>query len=61
MSMGGRATARAKMLQRMGLIAGALVVVTLLLLITGHWILAVIFGVAAAVALWVFLQARSVR
>jgi uncharacterized membrane protein YccC len=61
MSMGGRGATRAKLLQRMGLIAGALVVVTLLLLITGHWILAVIFGVAAAVAVWVFLQARSVR
>ena len=59
--MGGRGATRAKLLQRMGLIAGALVVVTLLLLITGHWILTVIFGVAAAVAVWVFLQARSVR
>jgi len=44
----------------MGLVAGGLVVLTLLLAITGHWILTIILGLAAAVAIWVFLQARSV-
>jgi hypothetical protein len=49
------------MLRRAGLIAGALVVVALLLVLSGHWILGVIVGAAAIVASWVFLQARSVR
>jgi hypothetical protein len=37
------------------------VLLTLLFLAGGHWILAVLFGVAAAAAIWVFLQARTVR
>jgi hypothetical protein len=41
--------------------AGILALVALLFLISGHWVLGVIFGVAAAVAIWVFLQARTVR
>lgn len=61
MSIGGRTRERQRLLQRAGLIAGALVILALLLLITGHWVLALIFGAAAAAAVWVFLQARSVR
>lgn len=61
MSIGGRTRERQRLLQRAGLIAGALVVLALLLLITGHWVLALIFGAAAAAGIWVFLQARSVR
>ena len=61
MSVGGRATERSRLLKRMGLIAGGLAVLALLFLITGHWILAIIFAIPAAVAVWVFLQARSVR
>jgi len=61
MSVGGRAGARQRMLRRAGLLAGVLALVALLFLISGHWVLGVIFGVAAAVAIWVFLQARSVR
>jgi hypothetical protein len=61
MSAGGRARARGRLLQRAGLIAGALVVLTLLLVLTGHWVLAIIAGVPAAVAVWLFLQARGVR
>jgi len=61
MSHGGRAGARQRMLRRAGLLAGILALVALLFLIGGHWVLGVIFGVAAAVAIWVFLQARSVR
>ncbi len=61
MSVGGRAGARQRMLRRAGLIAAALVVLALLLLISSHWILGIIFGVAAAVAVWVYLQARTVR
>ena len=61
MSMGGRQLERRKMVRRTGLISAALVVLALLLLISGHWLLAIIFGVPAVVAVWVFVQARSVR
>ena len=59
--MSGRARARGRLLQRTGLIAGALAVLTVLFAITGHWVLAILVGVPAVVAVWVFLQARSVR
>ena len=49
------------MLRRAGLIAGVLVLLALLFLVTGHWVLGVVFAVAAAAAVWVFLQARTVR
>ena len=48
-------------MRRTALIAGGLVLLALLLLASGHWILGVIFGIAAVVAGWVFLQARTVR
>jgi hypothetical protein len=59
--MSGRQRARGRLVQRTGLIAAALVVLTLLFVITGNWILAIVAGVPAAAAVWVFLQARSVR
>jgi hypothetical protein len=49
------------MLRRAGLIAGVLALLALVFLASGHWLLGVIFGAAAAVAIWVFLQARTVR
>jgi hypothetical protein len=61
MSMGGRATTRARLLRRAAIIAGVLVLLALLFLISGHWLLAIIFGVAAALALWGYAQARRVR
>jgi hypothetical protein len=61
MSIGGRARERGRVLRRAALVAGALVLLTLLFMISGHWVLAVIFGVGAAVAIWVLLQARAVR
>jgi hypothetical protein len=61
MSVGGRANVRERVLRRAALIAAALVLLALLFLISGHWVLAVIFGVAGAVAVWVFSQARTVR
>jgi hypothetical protein len=60
-SAGGRAAARGRFLRRAGLLAAALVVLAFLFLITGHWLLAVIVGVAGAVAVWLFVQARAVR
>jgi uncharacterized membrane protein YccC len=61
MSIGGREQTRQRMLRRAGLIAGILVLVALLFLITGHWVLGVIVGAVAAVAVWFFLQVRTVR
>jgi uncharacterized membrane protein YgaE (UPF0421/DUF939 family) len=61
MSVGGRTRARDRILRRAALIAGVLVLLALVLLATGHWVLGVILGVAAAVAIWLFLQARTVR
>lgn len=61
MSVGGRGGVRERVLRRAALIAGVLVLLALLLLAAGHWVLGVIFGVAAAAAVWVFLQARAVR
>jgi hypothetical protein len=49
------------MVRRAGLIAAVLALVALLFLISGHWILGVIFGIAAAAAIWLFLQVRTVR
>jgi len=61
MTVDGRGQTRRRMLRRAGLVAGALVVVALLFLLSGHWILGIIFGVAAVAAVWVFAQMRSVR
>jgi len=61
MSVGGRANERARVLRRAALIAGVLVLLALLFLASGHWILGLIVGVAAVVAIWLFMQARTVR
>ena len=61
MSAGGRARTRERFLRRVGLIAAVLVVLTLLFVLSGNWVLAIVAGVPAAVAAWVFLQARTVR
>jgi hypothetical protein len=61
MKIGGRASARERILRRAGLVAGVLVLLALLLLATGHWVLGVIIGAAAAASIWLFLQARTVR
>jgi hypothetical protein len=61
MSTGGRARTRERILRRAALIAAVLVLLTLLFLVSGHWVLGIIFGVAAVAAVWVFLQARTVR
>lgn len=61
MSVGGRGQTRQRVLRRAGLLALLLVIVALLLLLSGHWVLGVILGVAAAVAVWVYMQMRTVR
>jgi len=49
------------MLRRAGLTAAVLVLAALLFFATGHWVLGLIFGVIAVAAIWVFMQARTVR
>ena len=61
MSVGGRGRTRERMLRRGALGGGALVVLALLFLISGHWIIGLIVAAVAAVAVWLLLQARSVR
>ncbi len=61
MSVGGRGQARERMLRRVGVIAAVLVLVALLFLASGHWVLGLIVGLAAAAAVWMFLQMRAVR
>jgi hypothetical protein len=61
MIVGGRARMRERILRRAALIGGVLVLLALLFLVSGHWVLGVVFGAAAAAAIWVFLQARTVR
>jgi hypothetical protein len=60
-SLGGRGRERRRLVRRFGLIAAVLVVVALLLLLSGHWLIGIIFAVAAAGAVWVFAQVRAVR
>jgi hypothetical protein len=60
-STGGRGQARRRLVRRTGLVAAVLVLIALLLLANGHWVIGLILALAAAVAVWVFLQARSVR
>lgn len=61
MSAGGRADARTRVLRRAALIACVLVLLALLFLASGHWVLGTVLGVAAAVAIWMYMQARTVR
>jgi uncharacterized membrane protein YccC len=61
MSTGSRPQTRQRMLRRAGLIAGILVLLALVFLISGHWVLGLIVGAVAAAAVWVFLQVRTVR
>jgi hypothetical protein len=61
MSIGGRARARERILRRAGWVAGILVLLALLLLFNGSYVLGVIVAAVAAVAVWLFLQARAVR
>jgi len=58
---GARGQTRQRFLRRMALAAGILAVLTLLFLITGHWFLAIVFGVAAFGAVWLIRQLRTVR
>ncbi|NUR78096.1 MAG: hypothetical protein HOQ28_17635 [Thermoleophilia bacterium] len=48
-------------MRRFALIAGALVLLTLLFAVSGHWVLAAILAAASVAAVWAFVQARGVH
>lgn len=59
--MSARGQTRGRLLRRMGWIAAGVALLALLFLISGHWILGLVFGAVAVVAIWLFLQLRTVR
>jgi uncharacterized membrane protein len=59
--MSPRARARQNLQRRAGIVTAIVVVLALIFLLTGHWILFVVFGVAAVAAVAAFLQLRTVR
>jgi hypothetical protein len=61
MSVGGRAALRRRYLRRVAVLAGVLVLLALLLLASGHWVLGLVIGAAAVVAIVLFMQMRTVR
>ena len=61
MSVGGRDQLRKRNLRWAALIAGVLLLLALLFLVSGHWVLGALLGAAAAAAVFVFVQMRTVR
>ena len=61
MPVGGRAEARGRMLRRSGIAALVLAILALIFLSSGHWIIGLVLAVAAAGAVWAFLQFRALR
>jgi hypothetical protein len=59
--MTGRGQERSRLMRRIALGAAVLVLLALLFLISGHWLLALIFGIPAVIAVWMYTQARGVR
>ena len=56
-----RSQERGRLLRRAYLGAAILVVLALLFVLTGHWILAIVFGIPAVIGVWAVVQLRSVR
>ena len=61
MSMSPRRRARQSLQRRAGIVTAIVVVLALILLVSGHWIIGIIFGVIAVVAVAAFRQLRTVR
>jgi len=59
--MSPRGRARQNLQRRAGIVTAAVVLLALIFLLTGHWILFVIFGAAAVATVAAFLQLRKVR
>jgi hypothetical protein len=60
-SMSPRGRARQNLQRRAGIVTAIVVVLALILLLSGHWILGIVLGVAAVAAVAAFLQLRTVR
>jgi hypothetical protein len=60
-SMSPRGRARQNLQRRAGIVTAVVVVLALILLLSHHWILGIVFGVAAVAAVAAFLQLRTVR
>ena len=61
MSMSPRGRARQNLQRRAGTVTAAVVLLALIFLLTAHWILFILFGVAAAASVAAFLQLRKVH
>ncbi|HWJ33565.1 MAG TPA: hypothetical protein VNR59_14625 [Gaiellaceae bacterium] len=61
MSLSPRGRARQQLQRRGAIVTGALVLLALILLVSGHWILGIIFGAVAVAAVLAFMQLRTVR
>jgi|GEM_PF-7035691 hypothetical protein len=59
--MSPRGRARQNLQRRAGIVTAIVVVLALILLLSGHWILGIVLGVAAVAAVAAFLQLRTVR
>jgi hypothetical protein len=59
--MSTRAEARQRLLRRSALLAGVLLLLALIFLASGHWIIGIVLGLAAAAAIWAYLQVRTLR
>jgi uncharacterized membrane protein len=59
--MSPRGRARQNLRRRAGIVTAIVVVLALILLLSGHWILGIVLGVAAVAAVAAFLQLRTVR
>ena len=61
MAVGRRAQRRTQMLRIGYVVAAVLIVLTLLFAVNASWIWAIIFGAAAAAAVWYVRQVRALR
>jgi hypothetical protein len=59
--MSPRGRARQNLQRRAGIVTAIVVVLALILLLSGHWILGIVLGVAAVAAVAAFLQLHTVR
>ena len=59
--MSPRGRARQSLQRRAAMVTGAVILLALIFLLTNHWILFIIFGIAATASVAAFLQLRKVR
>jgi uncharacterized membrane protein len=59
--MSPRGRARQTLQRRAGIATAVVILLAVILLLSGHWILGIIFGVVAVAAVAAFRQLRTVR